>query len=108
VYDTLELVALAVGGIGGGQSFVVVAGDITDVEDPYTPWCAYGLARFAAGEETADGGPVRMALVDAGIDVGDNDQAVAAINERRAARHEYDRVPFAAWCAELNVIRGAA
>lgn len=95
VYDTLELSALAYGGVGGGWHF-------DSREQPPTPLCAYGHAAFADALPRND---VTRALGDAGIGPFGNDDAVARINERRG-KFCYARVSFEEWCQALNVVRG--
>lgn len=97
VYDTLELSALAYGGIGAGRAFDCPDGD---------PVCISGHIYFAAADLN-DEEEMRNALLlghEAPIDV--NDPAVRRINRRRGAPLNA-RVPFDLWRAELGVERGA-
>jgi hypothetical protein len=97
VYDTLELSALAYGGIGAGHYF-----DYGDLTRPKAPRCAFGHAYLAT---TTSGrafdwaeNQLTDALTMADISPQDNDAAVGAA----------ERIPFAEWCRRLNVVRGAA
>ena len=96
VYDTLELVAYAYGGIGAVRLYDLSGGE---------PYCIYGAAGFATGTSGYES-PVAEALRRAYIGIVTNDVAVAAINRRRG-KPERARVPFRLWCKELNVVRGA-
>jgi hypothetical protein len=93
VYDTLELMALAYGGIGAGVDFHISNGGLC-------PVCVYGLARDA-NEAVSEHSELTIALGNAGITRRTNDFAVYAIND-----HTSSRVPFEAWCEKLNVERG--
>lgn len=100
VYDALELSALAFGGIGAPQVWERTNNDV--------PCCIWGHSAFATGHEYSfnDKSPVRKALNRVRIDgADDSDPAVYAINDRRR-RPRDSRVSFAAWCAELGVVRG--
>lgn len=113
VYDTLELMALAFKGIGGGVDY---RGDC--------PLCVHGLAREAKptverirgdkwvhvpcpASSYPENNKINEALENAGISRMTNDEAVAAIN-RRLGRPEDARVTFKRWCRELGVVRGEA
>lgn len=87
VYDTLELSALAYGGIGGR--------DWTDRHD--RPLCVMGHAIEAAPDFRSEYTPFYKALVRANIHLATND---AAVPSRR-------RVSFREWCRRLNVVRGS-
>jgi hypothetical protein len=95
VYDTLELAALANGGVGAGFAF--------HRHNPQMPCCIHGLAEFAGdGNRT-----LNYALSSVGIDGDTNDAGVEAINARKDPGGYTDTaVTFAEWCAELNVVRG--
>lgn len=96
VYDTLELAAEAFGGVGA--NFMFHGGDF------HRPCCAHGLAAFAQGGII---GPMTYTLFDFGISGEANDIAVYAINARKDPGGYNDTpVSFAAWCAELGVVRG--
>lgn len=114
VYDTLELVALAYGGIGAGEWF---KGDGMRNDDDAVPCCVHGMAMLAIGytsefEPASHAFVLEEALGDAGIKYNNNDRAVRNINMRRGRAtmstpaFALARVPFAEWCAELNVVRG--
>jgi hypothetical protein len=97
VYDTLELMALAYGGIGAGMDFRISNGRLF-------PLCVFGLARDAAQVDPSfpsSASELTIALGNAGITRRTNDFAVYAIND-----HTSSRVPFEAWCEKLNVERG--
>lgn len=95
VYDTLELSAIAFGGIGAGECFVN--------DEPY---CLAGHFLFAADTESLAPNPMRAALLGPRECYADfNDPAVQRINRRRGAPLNA-RVSFAEWCAELHVVRG--
>lgn len=98
-YDTIELSALANGGIGAMHVF--------QNHDEFRPVCVYGHCSFACNTRTADT-PLFAALRDAGIDSVINDRAVRAINRRNRGRGGNGRVSFSDWCAELGVVRGGA
>lgn len=93
VFDTLELSALAYGGIGAGAFFIYDG-----------PCCIHGHAYEAEGN--GDVG-ISLALRFAGIHPAVNDCAVNRINERKHKKCE-SRVSFAEWCEELGVVRGEA
>lgn len=104
VYDTLELSALAYGGIGAGLLIrldepccaigqMIEAGVPINLPEQYGDFPVYG---FTARE---------------------SDDAVEAINSLHGNTIDWrvgtwrrvgtwDRVPFAAWCHRLNVVRG--
>jgi hypothetical protein len=114
VYDTLELSALAFGGIGAGQFAQKLPGEQyqpgrQDVASGHgAPYCVLGHAAAAESLEFRwDNGPVTRALADADLTFCDNDDAVCAINSRRG-REQYDRVTFKQWTKELGVVRGDA
>lgn len=100
VYDTLELSALAFGGIGGGVWYEYEAerDPRTGLSKIVAPVCAIGHWEFARGKYNR-----AMALHDITTDESDN--AVVSINKRRR-RDGYQRVTFERWCAELGVERG--
>lgn len=95
VFDTLELSALAYGGIGAEK-----ASDVWGV-----PLCVAGHAYDAGMVPEGQLGAVTF-LSWYGLSVRESDAAVWAINRRRR-RVPGARVPFAGWCAELGVERGA-
>lgn len=101
VYDALDLVVLAFGGIGAGEYYEATDG--FDLDDPSRPVCAIGCARFAAGGEYDS--EIERALRGQAIHGMESDAAVRAINARKGAGWNA-RVTFAEWCAELNVVRG--
>lgn len=115
VYDTLELAALAYGGVGAGRFF----DDSTTrrLDKASVPYCIHGMA-YVAGDfrytdDTLDDGDVQTisnALHAVGISFIVHDMAVRAINARhgKTGLQRNERVPFAAWCRELNVVRGPA
>jgi hypothetical protein len=94
VYDTLELSALAYGGIGGGMYFEYGAADFR----PKGPLCAIGHIAFAMPGEPPDNTWDAVDLLWP-IDSTDNDRAVGKSG---------NRISFAEWCRRLNVVRGAA
>lgn len=104
VYDTIELVAYAYGGIGRGFFALTAEGEHVYGDDPRAayPVCARGMEQFAGiphgkrGTRTGWNGAVAH----------DNDYAVKRINWRRR-RSPGTRVPFSLWCKELNVVRGS-
>lgn len=102
VYDTLELSALAYGGIGAQRFY--------DQDYPVgEPYCAFGHAYFASGSTDSPymtDNKITAALVKAGIYVADNDKAVRRYNTQ-LGRHPNARIPFDDWCRILNVRRGA-
>ena len=110
VYDLLELKALEMGGIGKGRDF----------DDNNCPVCAYGLVIDGARTEPTDeplqttlgSGPgshdadyVSWCLAFAGIGRLASDSAVARVRIEQDLPYG-SRVPFDAWCEELNVVRG--
>lgn len=111
LYDTLELVALVYGGIGGGAFF---KGDASMSDPGAEPCCVHGLARLAPDVHAwLDREEIREALFSAGIGYSVNDHAVRRINYRKGEDETANvltsrmpRVTFAEWCAELNVVRG--
>lgn len=113
VYDTLELTALAFGGIGLWRDFDylpdgAVLGYLPDgaVLPLGCPVCVHGLAQFAEGSAVT----VSAALMDAGIRRSDNDNAVVKIVRRRdvglSELSGDERVTFKQWAKELGVVRG--
>lgn len=102
IYDTLELSALAYGGIGAERLAVGRAN---------RPFCAMGhLWAASTADFSWDGGPLPIPVLaawDAGIGGAVNDNAVRRINERKK-RPKCSRVSFAEWCAELRVERADA
>ena len=102
-YDTLELGALAFGGIGRG-AFVYITRDSGTTEETLTPCCALGIVAVVEGEGGYFSSPGSQALYAIGVDIFENDAAVARINERRR-RAPCARVSFAEWCEELGVVR---
>jgi hypothetical protein len=100
VYDTLELSALAFGGIGAHWLF-----DTQNASD--APFCVFGHAGFATNRPEFSN-PIATALdkifdLDA---VTANNDAVVRINNRKRIPVESARVSFAEWCKELNIVRG--
>jgi hypothetical protein len=87
VYDTLELSALAYGGIGHGQLYTEFGNRESG------PCCALGHAYLADV-----GRDMENALLAAKIDGAKNDAAFRA---------DEGRISFAEWCRRLNVVRGA-
>jgi hypothetical protein len=107
VYDTLELAALANGGIGRGAWWKEEDGpefEATQGLNPNCPICVNGLAVFAGLVPGDD--PIALPMNATGeIAVEENDDAVCAINVR-AGRDRNTRVSFADYCEELNIVRG--
>lgn len=97
VYETLHFAALAFGGVGRGTDYALI---YEDGESVLCPNCIHGLANYCAPIGTA------KALMDAGIYRDVNDVAVARINHRNR-KPPRTRVPWEAWCAELNVVPDA-
>lgn len=109
VYDTLELSALAFGGIGAGDFWDGVA--IDDAKNR-APCCVFGHAAFSEDPPTGiyhtyfpPSTEVSIAMDESGLTVDTNDAAVQAINGRKAALWDA-RVSFDEWCRELGVTRG--
>lgn len=105
VYDTIEFVALAYGGIGRGVFARSADGAHVSGHDPqaHYPVCAYGIAQYAGVDD-----PYPSCLSEylwLGIGTDENDRAVAAIN-RRKGRFTNARVTFREWAKELGVVRG--
>jgi hypothetical protein len=98
VYDTIELMALAFGGIGGGRDFL-----FNPNSGETCPWCVYGLAR--ASDPAADFNSKVALILETFLGRCDNDEAVAAINNR-LGRDPGVRVTFKRWAKQLNVVRG--
>lgn len=106
IYDTLELSALAFGGIG--------AGTFTSLDDAgLVPFCALGhLGSGTSIGYEHDYRAARVALREAFGEAGytvtmANDAAVREINLRKGNPTAV-RVTFEEWCEELNVVRGCA
>jgi hypothetical protein len=96
IYDALEFVAVAQGGIGGGF-----------YGSGPNPICIYGCANFldTGDAQCREGAGVRDAIKEARISADANDRAVARINQARKRAKE-QRVPFAALCKEMHIVRG--
>lgn len=105
IYDAYELSALAAGGIS------------TALVDPdNTPGCLYGHRDFLTEDDPSANVVVSAALWSAGLYSGQSDRAVNRILRRQGRKplRQFDwrpkrrspRVPFAAWCAELGIVRG--
>ena len=94
VYDALELSALAFGGIGGDLMY-----------DSHRPRCLLGHIEFCDRGNGEMERAVRRAFGGDVSLVEQNDPAVERINKRRGT-YPSARVPFDAWCKELNVVRG--
>lgn len=104
VYDALELSALVYGGIG--------AGSVNEYGEK--PFCVLGHIGFAANSDVfVDGAYAAMRAAlgvaftgrEGGLVADVNNDAVRAINRRHGDPQD-SRVPFAAWCAELGIMRG--
>ena len=113
VFDTLELTALAFGGIGRGEWFARKT-DTEPGDDQNCPVCAHGIALFAEDVKVPQGSTysdrqtqsaISRALSDAGIGIFTNDDAVSRINDR-LGRDGNARVTFEQWATQLNVVRG--
>jgi hypothetical protein len=99
VYDTLELVAEAYGGIGGGS-----------YHDGDGPCCSLGIAAFASADHLMSG-PVSEELMRLCIFETENDAAVRRVTGVSGHIYGLDltragRIPFSDWCAALGVVRG--
>lgn len=107
VFDALKVSAERHGGVGGGEFYT----DESLKNPRGTPCCIFGHASACGGNEW-------HALAVAGIAAAStwaenapdtyiaiNDEAVAAINDRKGVKNPTTRVTFAEWCAELNVVR---
>lgn len=99
IYDTLELSALAFGGIGAGRFLKGEPAPEYEAQGA-APVCAIGHA-IAAGV-CARPWEFRSRT---GFGALENDTAVYRINTRKGKTGEA-RVTFEEWCAELNVVRG--
>lgn len=100
VYDTLELAALAYGGVGQGSWTTV------GVDGEVVPVCAHGLAEFADNTAFLDhSSPLRMALRLAGVTIEANDTTVRNWQARHKA-NSLTRMPWDEYCAALNIVRG--
>lgn len=130
VYDTLEFVAEAYGGIGGGSSYEY---KYPSLEDCGTPLCLHGFIRFVDEYETMTVGSVNHAVCDALADAGFgdrflrfgdhlvpsagtkqinygvfNDAIVEAVNADLGNPGSMARVPFDLYCKKGNIVRGDA
>lgn len=97
VFDTLELSALAFGGIGKGRYFDFAGDKVV------APVCIIGHGYCAASKsgfpfDHSDAEVILTALYNAGITVGVNDDAVGGDGS----------IDFPEWCKRLNVVRGDA
>lgn len=99
VYDTLELSALAFGGIG--RVYYCENGHQFGHEPDAVPRCIVGHGRVAGIPSVNHGLPGTL------FSSEDNDTAVARINQRLGKRSS-SRVSWRAYCAERNIIRGDA
>jgi hypothetical protein len=105
-YDTLELGALAFGGIGAGSDFLWGKTDACAL----TCNCAHGIvAQFYQKRlfGMAAFGDGNDALGRAGVGRNVNDSAVGRVNKRKGrGSRSSRRITFRAWCKALNVVRG--
>lgn len=85
-FDILQASAAKYGGMGWGLCY----------DGKRNPLCMLGHLEYA-GYDGWRGFPIGTV---------ENDQAIVAIQERTNLMR-YERVPFADWCAELGVVRGA-
>jgi len=96
VYDTLELSALAFGGIGRGSYF----DEDENSEPPVTPCCIHGHGMVAGRLNPPrpwEESQVNDALWTADIGVNTNDSIF---------QPDETRISFEEWCKRLNVVRG--
>lgn len=110
VYDAVELVALAFGGIGSG---VWYADNNTDKNCPV---CINGIAHFLGLTKASDVCIVgnrdlpRAVAAVGGIAYSENDLIVGDLKDRGIGRLDSNgewRVPFAAYVKEAKLVRGA-
>lgn len=104
VYDFLELSALAEGGISAGKFTRFDGRDLAHCG------CIHGHAGQALADDLelpcAEADEAREALLAAGIDFPENDEAVRAINCRKGIPFADDPVTWREFVTELNVVRG--
>jgi hypothetical protein len=96
VYDTLELVAESVEGVGSDDFF---NGD--------KPCCLHGMAAYGANKDDhipSGNNPIRRELRRLGITYDENDKAVDRVRSRLGLTAG-SRVPFAEVMRELSVVR---
>lgn len=112
VYDSIELTALAFGGIGADWLFDV--GNEPSASPDAIPICVHGCAIFATDDARMGAfgtkwlsNDISQALFAAAIDANENDRAVRDINFR-LNRPETRPVTFKRWARELGVVRGDA
>lgn len=106
VFDAIEFVAEAEGGIGADQYATDgwTGADLRVGTPGAAPYCVWGIECVLDGYDDRE---VSRALYAVNLNPEDNDLAVRAINERRGVTPTTARVPFSDWCAELGVERGA-
>lgn len=117
IYDTLEFAALAFGGIGAGEWYrqkrAKVQGHFgtytSKSDDETCPVCVNGLLVACGVDGAAQWGRKPMKALDL-IDAQDNDKAVRKLQRNGFGKkvQGVSRVPWPAYCATLNIVRGAA
>jgi hypothetical protein len=109
LFDYLEFSALAFGGIGAGHELELGKKRYDAFDEPKkgeAPFCVWGMAyRKDDSEETDE----LFTLMENGIEIDDNDEAVRIINERKGKTGEAlnDRVSWPEYTKELGILRGA-
>lgn len=103
VYDTIELYAHVMGGIGAGLYWIDGVG-YTEYDCPV---CVHGIAMSATSttDICSERNTVSKTLFACNVGIEENDTAVQAINARNGNRRN-DRVPFELWRQELCIVRG--
>jgi hypothetical protein len=99
VFDTLEIMALAVGGVGHHADYIWGT--------PTIPYCIHGLAKAS---ETYPGQPdskyIENILYSYGISREYNDRVVSQILEKKSLDKKRHRISFKEWCEGTKVVRG--
>lgn len=115
VYDTMELIAEAYGGIGADRTYVNKDEKFQHIvrEAERRPMCLIGFCRFASDSGVIFDNTLMAIFDDLGINYYDNNKAVyKAIGLEN--EHEYSpryaanpiRISWQEWCKQLNVVRG--
>lgn len=111
VYDTMELIAEAYGGIGADRTHVKENGKFPDNGEPIIPMCLIGFCNFAIGYNKHK--DLLDIFEDIDIIYSDNNRAVykvLGLPTEKIYSLEYAidprRISWQDWCKELDVVRG--
>lgn len=104
VYDAMESLSAATGGIGAGRYFDGTEQPWQFARHEQKPCCIMGhaLELELDGRGDISVGTLQRVL---GVTTSESDAAVVTINRRKQVRGAA-RVSFAEWAAEMNIVRG--